>query len=206
MYRSKLFYLMGASGCGKDALLRALRARAVPGLVIAHRYITRPVEAIGENHIALHVHEFTQRRLAGCFALYWPAHDQHYAVGIEVRQWLAQGLHVVMNGSRAHLAQALEAFGKQLVPVLIEVDPASLAQRLQARGRETAEEIARRLQRCPPPLPGDALLRLANNGPLDETLDQLCQIVARYPLNTSALGPAQIEMTESLITAERILC
>ena len=55
---SRLVYLMGASGAGKDSLLDALRHDLPPNLMVAHRYITRPANAGSENHIALSQHEF----------------------------------------------------------------------------------------------------------------------------------------------------
>ena len=39
----KLIWLVGPSGSGKDSLLAALRQREHPQLLVAHRYITRPV-------------------------------------------------------------------------------------------------------------------------------------------------------------------
>ena len=50
-----LFYVVGASGAGKDSLLAYARAALGGGTPVffAHRYITRPAEAGGENHVAL---------------------------------------------------------------------------------------------------------------------------------------------------------
>ncbi len=51
----RLFYVVGASGAGKDSLIEyarnALGSR--DAVVFAHRYITRPPTARGENHVAL---------------------------------------------------------------------------------------------------------------------------------------------------------
>ncbi len=143
---ARLYYLIGASGAGKDALMRYARthvAERAP-IVFAHRYITRPAEAGGENHIALSEREFHQRRRMRCFAMNWHSHDTDYGVGIEIDQWLQRGLNVVVNGSRAYLEQAAHDY-PQLVPVLIDVRTPILRARLKARSRENAQAIEHRL-------------------------------------------------------------
>ncbi len=145
---AQLIYLMGPSGAGKDSLLAALRAHADSAPLVAHRYITRPADAGCENHIALSEPEFLRRRAKGLFALDWHAHQHHYAFGIEVDLWLLQGIDVVVNGSRAHLLQAQQRYGAQLLPVCLQVSTHILRQRLQNRGRENAEQIEQRLARA----------------------------------------------------------
>lgn len=145
---ARLYYVIGASGVGKDSIMRfarqALRDEAV---VFAHRYITRPVELAGENHIQLCEAEFTNRLNRGCFKFHWYSHQLYYGIGKEVDMWLDMGLSVVINGSREYLPQAL-ALHPDMIPVVIQVDNALLKERLIARGRETLEQIEERLQRA----------------------------------------------------------
>ncbi|MEW5838584.1 MAG: ribose 1,5-bisphosphokinase [Pseudomonadota bacterium] len=144
--RARLFYVIGASGAGKDSLLRAARAElAGENVIFAHRYITRPVELAGENHIALLPHEFHARKQAGLFALHWHSHDLDYGLGIEINAWLERGLNVVMNGSRAYLHEAARRYPENLVPILVRVSPEVLRARLAERGRENAAQIDERL-------------------------------------------------------------
>jgi ribose 1,5-bisphosphokinase len=144
----RLVYVCGASGSGKDTLIGYARARlgGQPGVVFTHRYITRPASAGGENHVALTPEEFAARRQAGLFALHWESHGLAYGVGIEIDQWLTKGQHVVVNGSRAYLAEAQRRY-PDLLPVSIEVSPEVLRQRLIARGREDPQAIEARLAR-----------------------------------------------------------
>ncbi|WP_275096173.1 phosphonate metabolism protein/1,5-bisphosphokinase (PRPP-forming) PhnN [Sedimenticola hydrogenitrophicus] len=146
--RTPLIYVVGASGSGKDSLMQYARRKLArePGVVFAHRYITRPADAGGENHVALSDEEFQARLCARLFALHWYSHGHAYGIGIEINQWLAKGVTVVVNGSRAYLSEARRAC-PELLPVWIEVSPGVLCQRLHERGRETAEEIERRLAR-----------------------------------------------------------
>lgn len=147
MHKTHVFYLMGPSGSGKDALIQWAKQHysVDENLVFAHRYITRPID-LNENHLALSETEFLTRQRAGLFALTWQSHQLHYGIGIEVDTWLAQGHHVLINGSRAHLKQAQQRY-INLVPILIDVDSEILAQRLLARGRESIQQIQQRLAR-----------------------------------------------------------
>lgn len=146
--QARLIYLVGSSGSGKDSLLRYARARLAehPGVVFAHRYITRPHEAGGENHVALTDAEFAMRQRSRLFALAWTSHGLSYGVGIEINQWLGKGHTVVVNGSREYLAQAKLHY-PELVVVTVEVPTELLRQRLRARGREDPTAIEQRLER-----------------------------------------------------------
>lgn len=173
-------FVIGASGSGKDSLIARARRELErhSGIVFAHRYITRPSDAGGENHVALSGTEFRLRAQAGLFALRWQSHGLHYGIGIEIEHWLAQGLVVVVNGSRAYLPQAARRY-PQLVPVWIEVSPAVLQQRLRHRGRESDAEIGQRLRRAAQfkvplhPRP----YRLNSDGSLDQSGKALADLI-----------------------------
>lgn len=143
-----LIYVVGASGSGKDSLMRYAREKLAdePGICFAHRYITRTADAGGENHVALSRAEFAARHKAKLFALHWHSHELSYGIGIEINQWLAKGVAVVVNGSREYLAEARRNY-PEMVPVYIEVPEILLRDRLLARGRESAEQIEQRLAR-----------------------------------------------------------
>jgi ribose 1,5-bisphosphokinase len=144
----RLFYVIGASGAGKDSLLNYARQQLknVPTIVFAHRYITRPADAGGENHISLSLEEFMVRLRNGMLSMYWQSHGNYYGIGCEINNWLANGLDVVVNGSREYLSDAAALF-PELQPILIQVSEEVLLRRLLARKREGVEEIASRLNR-----------------------------------------------------------
>lgn len=178
--QGQLFYVIGASGSGKDSLIDYARTHldGEHQLVFAHRYITRPAETLGENHVALSVREFHLRRKWGLFALHWEAHGQGYAVGIEIDSWLEQGLDVVVNGSRAYLPHARERYPR-MVPLFVTVDEAVLRQRLSGRNRETEAEIEHRLQRAQQFATIDmAAVRVVhNNGTLEHGGQELLRLL-----------------------------
>ena len=167
---ARLIYVMGASGCGKDSLMAAARTLlpAEAPVVFAHRYITRPADAGGENHVALTRSEFQLRLNSGLFVLHWESHGFAYGIGREIDLWMERGLGVVMNGSRAALSAALRAY-PDMLPLLVTVPEEVLRERLGARGREDAAEMERRLARARmavPEVPG--LVSFDNSGPLVE--------------------------------------
>ncbi|MGR5177173.1 ribose 1,5-bisphosphokinase [Vibrio parahaemolyticus] len=146
--KGKLYYVIGPSGAGKDTLIDAIRADHPDDIIVAHRYITRPFGAGGENHVAVSEQEYLSRQQKGLFAMSWRAHGLCYGVGLEVKTWLDKGISVLLNGSRAELAQAQQCFGSELVPIVVHLELDVLRTRLQNRGRESHEEIERRLQRA----------------------------------------------------------
>jgi ribose 1,5-bisphosphokinase len=169
---AELFYVIGASGVGKDSLLRYARThtRTDAGVVFAHRYITREADAGGENHVSLTPDEFACRLEKGCFAMHWHSHDTWYGIGIEIEQWMAQGLSVVVNGSRAYLNNAAALY-PELRPVLIMASQTQLRQRLQVRGRESETQIEERLslaQRLDGETSHPRLMRIRNDATLEE--------------------------------------
>jgi ribose 1,5-bisphosphokinase len=178
---ASLIYVVGASGSGKDSLMRYGRERlsANPGIVFAHRYITRAADAGGENHVALSAQEFAARDKAGLFALHWKSHGHSYGIGIEVNQWLAKGVTVVVNGSREHIPEASRRY-RELSVVWIEVSTAVLRERLLARGRESEADIEERLGRHRRMLqPVGQAIVIANNGPLAEAGENLVTAIQR---------------------------
>ena len=177
---AKLFYVIGASGAGKDSLLHYARNHipAAPPVAFAHRYITRPAMAGGENHVELSDAEFQTRLDRGCFAMHWESHGLHYGIGIEIIEWMNAGLDVMLNGSRAYLNTAADQF-PQLVPVLIQVEPGVLRKRLFKRGRESAYEINARLRRAASEDNVDhpALVRIDNSKDIDSAGNTLVRLL-----------------------------
>lgn len=176
-----LFYIIGASGVGKDSLLRFARKRMPRDapVTFAHRYITRPADAGGENHVALSESEFLCRARMGCFAMHWLSHDTWYGIGIEINEWLAKGLNVVINGSRVYLNQAAKKY-TELNPVLICAHKDKLRERLLARGRENAAKIEDRLtatQSLDAQVDHPRLIRINNNAELADAGTKLVQLI-----------------------------
>jgi len=166
----QLFYIVGASGAGKDSLMEyaRLRINGSSPVLFAHRYISRPPKEGNENHLYVSPEEFRLRRDKGLFALHWVSHGLYYGIGKEIDNWMENGFHVVVNGSRQYLPVAVECY-PALVTIVIEADPDVIRHRLISRGREPAQDIEKRLQRQPDQWnSGAGRISIYNNGPLEE--------------------------------------
>lgn len=147
MSHGRLVYVMGPSGAGKDSVMNEARRRlGGSATVFAHRYITRPAGAGGENHVALNEEEFAVRKEHGLFLFDWRSHGLSYGAGIELLDWMEHGVTVVLNGSREYWPQAQVRLPR-IEGVLITARPDVLRQRLQYRGRESDDAIEERLRR-----------------------------------------------------------
>jgi ribose 1,5-bisphosphokinase len=173
-----LVYIMGPSGAGKDTLIAYARARVDPcRILFAHRYITRPATGDAENHIALSIEEFAARNAAGLFALSWRSHGFAYAIGAEIDLWRAAGALVVVSGSRAAWPEAQRQY-PELRGVLIDAPIAVRAERLAARGRESAAAIHERLA-SEVNIGSNVAHRLDNGGALQRAGDDLVDFLKR---------------------------
>lgn len=182
MRTGQLFCVVGASGAGKDTLLGYARARlaGVAPVFFAHRYITRPAAAGGENHVELSTAEFERRLGLGAFALHWDSHGFRYGIGREIDLWMQAGASVVMNGSRAHLPEAARRY-PDLRVVLVEVSAPILRARLEARGREGPAAIEERVARAAEfTVCHGNVVRVRNDGPVEEAGEALAAILASW--------------------------
>ena len=166
---TRLIYVMGPSGAGKDSVLGWLRDKLPADLPVhwARRTITRPASAGGEAHEAIDTPDFVNLQNQGQFALAWQANGLHYGIRHTELALLQQGHWVLVNGSRGHLPQALQSHpGLQVVH--ITADPATLVQRLTQRQRETPEEIQQRVARASAFVVPPGAIEILNNGTLDQ--------------------------------------
>lgn len=150
MTRGTLALVVGPSGAGKDTLIRGARAALVhrSEFVFPVRQVTRPAQAAaGEDYLALSDARFLERRALGAYALSWRAHGLWYGVPRSVEHSLAQGRIVVVNASRAVIAEARNRYPRRRIFFVTAPEPV-LMRRLEARGREAGAEIAARVDRA----------------------------------------------------------
>ncbi|MGE0237227.1 MAG: phosphonate metabolism protein/1,5-bisphosphokinase (PRPP-forming) PhnN [Parvibaculaceae bacterium] len=144
----KLVLVVGPSGAGKDSLLRHAAEQLAEDrrIVFPRRAITRQLSDATEIHDSLTVDEFRAAEERGDFALSWTAHGLHYGIPAAIGRDLDAGRVVVVNVSRAIIAEAGTRFPD--IAVLHVTAPVTVvAERLARRGRETADDIARRIAR-----------------------------------------------------------
>ncbi|WP_339514180.1 phosphonate metabolism protein/1,5-bisphosphokinase (PRPP-forming) PhnN [Pseudomonas sp. RL_15y_Pfl2_60] len=178
----RLIYLIGPSGAGKDSLLNAAREQlAAMGCRVARRVITRSAEAQGEEAISLSPTAFDEQKWVGAFAMSWQANGLSYGIPRQINEWLAAGDNVLVNGSRAYLAEARARYPDMLA-ILLKVNDAVLRERLLQRGRESEAEIEQRLARnaqfASQATAGDEqLLVLDNSSNFEQTVANLISLI-----------------------------
>lgn len=182
MARARLIYVMGPSGAGKTRVIEYAR-RKIDGsfpVAFAHRYITRLPGKDAENYIFLSPREFALRKERGLFAFDWDAYGFDYGIGIETRSWLAAGLTVVVDGSRAHFAGCRSDIGN-VVPVLITVGHDELRRRLTARERDDVRAIEERLERANKFAPADpSLVTIDNSNAIERAGEVFAALLAEH--------------------------
>jgi ribose 1,5-bisphosphokinase len=173
-----LVLVVGPSGAGKDTLLSLARGRLAGDqrIVFPRRCVTRPPGGY-EDHDTLDAAGFADAVAAGRFLLHWRAHGLSYGVPASAAADLARGCTVVVNASRAVVAEALARFPRLLV-AHITAPAAVLAQRLADRSREHGPDAAARLARVSPELPETAAVtEIVNDGPPGKAADALVALL-----------------------------
>ena len=167
-----LVLIVGPSGAGKDSVIDGLKAifDSHPRVFFPSRVITRPADAGGEAHNSADAESFEQQRAAGAFLLSWRAHGHAYGIPIDVRRHLAKGHCVICNVSRTVIDIARAANPNTHV-MLVTASPATLKSRIAARGRESAEETERRVQRASRfTVAGPRVAEIRNDGALEDAV------------------------------------
>ena len=183
MTAAPAFAVVGPSGAGKDSVIAGVAA-ARPDLLVVRRVVTRPADPT-EPFQPSDPQDFARRRDAGEFVLHWDAHGLNYGIPADARAAQLAGRPILFNGSRGALAQAARVLAPLSV-IVLDADPAVLAARLAARGREDAAAIAARLDQAGlalPDLPGVPVHRLDNSGALDDTVAALLALLP--PIQTT---------------------
>jgi len=178
---AKIYYIIGSSGAGKDSIMNYAKEKLGQEMPVlfAHRYITRPASDPTENHIFLSEEEFAKRIKGQVFAMHWFSHGYYYGIGVEINAWLDQGFNVIINGSREYWPIAISLF-PAMQTLMIEVKPDILRERLIKRGRESLEDIEKRMARNQK-IGSDQIpcTRIWNNSSLEESGDEFIRIISQ---------------------------
>ncbi|MAS07574.1 MAG: phosphonate metabolism protein/1,5-bisphosphokinase (PRPP-forming) PhnN [Ahrensia sp.] len=170
MGRGCFIAIVGPSGAGKDTLISWLKTRldAIDDILFVRRAVTRDADAGSEDHASLDREAFAAEEEAGRFAVCWEAHGLRYGIPTAALHHVETGGIAIANGSRRALGEIERVFGNLLV-VNLTVDRHVLAERLAKRGRETADEIEKRLARSTETLPDcGRIVEIDNSGPVEQ--------------------------------------
>ena len=180
--RGTLFLVVGPSGAGKDSLIAGARAAlgANSHYVFPRRHITRTEGAGGEQHIEVSPAVFELARREGVYSLTWQSHGLSYGIPRGIEDALADGNSVVINVSRTVVEEARQRF-QPLKIVLVTAPTRVLAARLAERGRETAAEIAERIEGAGYAAPsGPDVIAIENDGKLEDAIEAFVAVLRTH--------------------------
>jgi ribose 1,5-bisphosphokinase len=174
-----LVLVVGPSGVGKDSIIRGAQEQLSGNrnIVFPRRVVTRPVDAIAEDHDVMSEMAFSLAIAGGEFALWWRAHGLGYGIPISIEDDLKLGRIVIFNCSRTVIGEALTNYHNVTVAE-ISVSSDLLVDRIVARGRESRDEALKRVARAVPTYPIRAKIhRVENNGALSNAIDAFCDLI-----------------------------
>jgi ribose 1,5-bisphosphokinase len=178
-------FVCGPSGAGKDSVMDWAAEHLIgrPDIVFARRMVTRPSQP-GSDHDPVTPKQFARMLGSGALVWCWETHGFHYAIAAHYAAEVAAGRMVVVNGSREHVG-SLDA-AKQLRVVQIMANAEQLAARLVQRGRDTPQEVTRRLARNVqlPNLRADHTI--VNDGKLDDAGRQLADYLVAEVMSSQS--------------------
>ena len=180
-----LILVVGPSGVGKDSILDLVKCElsSQSHYIFPRRYITRPEDAGGENHMPITYEDFDVMKQVGKFAMSWQAHGQSYAISTNDIKALEAGKNVVINTSRTMINDCRQRFSNVSV-ISINASADILMQRLYQRGRETEEEITRRVQRASHyQVEGDDVHHINNDGALQKSVQLFLSILENLKMD-----------------------
>lgn len=177
-----MIVVVGPSGAGKDTIMdfAANRLENREDVHFVRRVITRNSNAGGENHDAVSDETFARRLAEGEFCVSWQAHGLSYGIPTSVQQRLKEGNVVIANGSRSALSHFKAVF-PNLKVVNVVARPDVLAARLEGRGRESCDDIIRRLKRSSPDVSDDFdVVTIDNSGALETSGTAFIKFLERH--------------------------
>lgn len=145
---ARLWVISAPSGAGKTSLVRALLA-ARSNLAVSVSHTTRrqrPNEVDGRDYHFVDIPRFEQMVAAGAFLEHARVFDNHYGTGrAQLEAQLAAGQDVLLEIDWQGARQVRAALPSCTTIFILPPSRAALGQRLQGRGTDSPEVIARRL-------------------------------------------------------------
>jgi phosphonate metabolism protein PhnN/1,5-bisphosphokinase (PRPP-forming) len=164
----KIILLTGASGAGKDTLLKKARVyfRNHPKIHFIKRVITRKPGEFEENYY-IEDSAFELLKESGFFISWWNAHGLKYGIPRREVDHLKRGETAIVSISREKVSDFETRFKDQVVVINVTASREVIEKRLKERKRENQLQIITRLKRRDIPVTAKHLINFDNNREID---------------------------------------
>ena len=176
---TKVILIVGASGAGKDTLLRNARAcfRSENTLGFVRRYITRPPDN-NEDNFYVDESGFLLLKKSNFFLSTWAAHDKLYVIPIHSLSYVNGYKAMLCSISRTTISDFENRF-TDVTTINITARDDVLYDRLLKRGRESKRSIEERLIRAKKPFEAKNLINFDNSSDLERSKEAFVHLLKR---------------------------
>lgn len=165
----KIILIVGASGVGKDTLLKAIQNDIVANFVT--RYITR-VPDNNESNYYIGQDDFEHLRKSDFFVSSWEAHGNIYGIS---QHSIRDGLSIISISREA--VKDFEKTFEDVTTIEIGIPKELLYIRLKNRGREDEEAIAKRIERSQQKIEAKNLIYFDNSKPIEQSKKEFISLL-----------------------------
>ncbi len=180
--RGRLFIVSAPSGAGKTTLCRAVRER-IPDLIYSISYTTRlprEKEAHGVDYYFISRREFENGIENGKWLEWAPVHDHFYGTSKDqIEHHLSEGCDILLDIDVNGAIQILEKYPESITIFIMPPSLDVLRRRLENRGTDAPETIARRLKNAVHEIARKDLYRhIIVNDVLPEAIERMVAIIS----------------------------
>lgn len=171
---TKIVLIVGASGVGKDTLLKYAKNSLINEANFINRYITRKPD-LNEANFYVDDYAFEILKHNSFFISSWKAHDNFYGIA---KNSIKSGLNII-SISRSKIKD-FENFSDKVYTINITVPKETLKIRLENRARESKLEIEKRLNRAYEKIDAKNLIDFDNTKPLEESSLEFINLIKSF--------------------------
>lgn len=171
--QSIIILIVGASGVGKDSLLKIAK-NELKNFNFIKRYITRKADENEKNNF-MSIKEFQKAKSEGFFISTWNAHGFYYGIS---KEDIKEGVNCI-SVSRGAIKDFEEKY-ENVITLHVSISRRELENRLTKRGRESADEIQKRLARSYKRIQAKNLVEFQNDKPLNESVKDFIALLKDF--------------------------
>jgi len=169
--KEKIILIVGASGVGKDSLIKEAEKELKKEFNFIRRYINRKPDENEKNYF-LEDSAFKLLKENDYFVSFWEAHGNFYGISNES---IRKGINII-SISRSKISDFERVFDNVYV-INITLNKEELINRLTKRGRESFEEIQKRLDRSYDKIEAKNLINFENDKLFEESKETFIKLL-----------------------------